>query len=355
LIPHYTKIHIKFRLNGMAYNREYLKEVAYSYVKEGEPYEQAIGNFLLDWIDEKDHILERTSGSTGTPKIIKLMKKAMVRSAIATGDYFNLKPGDSALHCISTNFVAGKMMLVRAIILGLRLDIVEPRSHPYIEINTKYNFCAMVPMQVKYSINELHQIRKLIIGGAPVSGNIRKLLQDIDTNAYATYGMTETLTHIAIKPLNHNPKDYFEAMPNVKLSEDDRGCLVVEAPDLFTGNVVTNDIVRFETDTSFEFLGRYDNIINSGGVKLNPEQIEAKLSNNIKNRFFIAAQDDETLGEKVILIIEGDDRELLESAFEDLDTYEKPRSIYSLKRFIETSSGKINRRETLKLLKNGVA
>ncbi len=339
----------------MSYNREDLKEVAYSYVKEGEPYEQAIGNFLLDWIDEKDYVLERTSGSTGTPKVIKLMKQAMVRSAIATGDYFNLKPGDLALHCIPTNFVAGKMMIVRAIMLGLQLDIVEPRSHPYIDIDTEYNFCAMVPMQVKYSINELHQIKKLIIGGAPVSDNIGKLLQDINTNAYATYGMTETLTHIAIKPLNHNPKDYFEAMPNVKLSTDDRGCLVIEAPDLSKDKVITNDIVRMESDTSFEFLGRYDNVINSGGVKLNPEQIEAKLSNSIKNRFFITAEDDETLGEKVILIIEGDDRELPESAFEDLDTYEKPRSIYSLKRFLETSSGKIKRKETLELLKNGVA
>ena len=339
----------------MACNREDLKEVAYSFVKEGEPYEQYIGNFLLDWIDEKDHILERTSGSTGSPKVIKLMKRAMVRSAIATGDYFSLRPGDSALHCIPANFIAGKMMLVRALILGLRLDIVEPRSHPYIDIDTRYDFCAMVPMQVKNSMNELHQIQKLIIGGAPVSNYILNSLQDIETKAYATYGMTETITHIAIKPLNHGSKNYFEVMPNIELSGDERGCLVIEAPDLFEDTIVTNDIVRFESETSFEFLGRYDNIINSGGIKLNPEQIEAKLSSSIKNRFFIASQDDDTLGEKVILIIEGDDTSLPKSAFEALDTYEKPRSIRSIKRFLETSSGKVDRKETLKSINNGVA
>lgn len=338
----------------MVCKREDLKEVAYSYVKEGESYEQAIGNFLLDWIDEKDHILTRTSGSTGTPKFIKLMKQSMVHSAIATGDYFGLKPGDSALHCVPTIFIAGKMMLIRAFILGLRLDIVEPRSHPYIDIDAKYTFCAMVPMQVKNSMSHLHQIKKLIIGGAPVSGYILRSLQDIKTKAYATYGMTETITHIAIRPLNHDPKDFFEAMPNINLSMDDRNCLVIEAPGITEGKIVTNDMVRLVSETSFEFLGRYDNVINSGGIKLNPEQIEDKLTNSIKSRFFIAAEEDESLGEKVILIIEGDDGSLPSSVFESLNTYEKPRSIYTLERFLETPSGKINRKETLELLKEGV-
>ena len=356
MIPQYNKIHNKFRLNGMPYNREDLKEVAYSFVKEGESYEQVIGNFLLDWLDDNDYVLTKTSGSTGKPKTIKLKKQAMVHSAIATGDYFKLKPGDSALHCLPSNFIAGKMMLIRAMILGLKLDILEPTSRPYIS-NKSYDFCAMVPMQVENSLEKLNSIKTLIIGGASVSARLEEKLRGLKTKVYATYGMTETITHVAVNQLTSNTvissgveKSHFKTLPNINISQDKRDCLVIEAPHLFQGKLITNDIVKILSDTEFEFLGRYDNVINSGGVKLFPEQIEAKLSRILDERHFISSEADETLGERVVLIIESESNVLNKSVLDVLEPYEKPKKIYTVSKFIETPSGKINRSKTLKLI-----
>ena len=256
----------------------------------------------------------------------------MVNSAIATGNYFGLSPNDTALHCLSTNFIAGKMMLVRAMILGLQLDIVEPSSKPFINNNKRYDFCAMVPMQLENSINQINQLKTLIVGGAAVSYNLIEYLKDVKTKIYATYGMTETITHIAIKQLNNvslrggTTWQSFKILPNITISQDNRDCLIIEAPHLFDGKVITNDIVKIHTKTSFDFLGRYDNIINSGGVKLFPEQIEEKLSKVIEERFFIASEMDNILGERAILVIEGENNTLPKSAFETLDIYEKPKS-----------------------------
>ena len=359
MIPHYKEIHNKFHLNGISYNREGLKEVAYSFVKEGKSFEQSIGNFLLDWLDTKEYILAKTSGSTGRPKTIVLKKQAMVHSAIATGDCFKLKPGDKALHCLSTDFIAGKMMLVRALILGLQLDIVEPSSKPYINNRKHYDFCAMVPMQVENCLDKLKQIRTLIIGGASTSNSLIDKLQKEKTKVFATYGMTETITHIAVKQLNKHTvissgveESYFKILPNITISQDKRDCLVIEASNLFDGKIVTNDIVNLHSDTEFEFLGRYDNVINSGGVKLFPEQIEDKLSKLITERFFITSETDDTLGEKVVLVLEAEDNTLPKSIFEVLDAYEKPKLVRCLPKFSETASGKVDRRKTYDLLRD---
>jgi len=366
VIPNYKEIHNKFRLNGISYNQEGLKEVAYSFVKEGESFEQSVGNFLLNWLDDTDTVSVNTSGSTGTPKTISLKKQAMVYSAIATGNYFKLKAGNTALHCLSTDFIAGKMMLVRAMIIGLQIDLVTPSSHPLGNSKNQYDFCAMVPMQVENSLSELNRISTLIVGGAAASNTLIEKLQDLKTNVYATYGMTETITHIAIKQLNLSTvisststslstgaieKSHFEILPNIKISQDQRNCLIIEAPQLFEGKIITNDIIKLHSDTTFEFFGRFDNVINSGGVKLCPEQIEAKLSKLIKERFFIASETDETLGQKVILLIEGTNKSFPKSVFQTLSKYEKPKAIYTISNFVETSSGKINRQKTLKSLK----
>ncbi len=356
MIPHYKKIHNKFRYNGIAYGRKDLKEVAYSFVKEGDSFEKSIGDFLLIWLDANDYVLVKTSGTTGAPKTITLKKQSMVNSVIATGDYFDLKPGQSALLCLSSEFIAGKMMLVRAMVLGLQLDSVAPSSSPLYGIKKAYDFSAMVPLQVQNSMSQLHQIQKLIIGGAQVSNSLIEKLQEKETKAFATYGMTETITHIAAKPLNHIrrvtlsevERSLFKLFPKISVSQDKRNCLIIEAPHLFDGKVVTNDIVKLHSDSEFELLGRYDNVINSGGIKLFPEQIEAKLSKVIQNRFFIASEADDLLGERVVLIMESESS-LSNITFDSLDSYETPKAVYAVPVFVETSTGKINRKKSLEL------
>lgn len=352
MIPTYDKIHLKFKLNGSSYDKEDLKEVSYSLIKEGETYERVIGNFLLDWLDEKDTVEVQTSGSTGTPKIVSVSKQAMVHSALATGNYFKLSPGDRALHCLPTSFIAGKMMLVRALILGLELDVVAPSRLPAYDDQVEYDFCAMIPMQVKENIERLNHIKTLIVGGAAFPATLMPLIEDLPGKVYATYGMTETLSHIAVKPLNHlKDEGHFQVLDGIEISQDGRGCLVIDAPDLMVENMVTNDIVKLYSDKEFDVIGRIDNVINSGGVKLFPEQIEAKLDANIGQRFFISSEEDEVLGEKVILVVEKDDSSITPSTFKALDKYEKPKAVYVVDHFEETISGKIRRKNTLELLK----
>ncbi|WP_303317783.1 AMP-binding protein [Flavivirga abyssicola] len=361
MIPNYNKVHNRFKLNGVHYTYEDLMEVAYSFVKEGVPYEVSIGEFLLDWLDVNDSIVVNTSGSTGKPKPISLSKQAMVNSAIATGDFFNLEPGGRALHCLPSSFIAGKMMLVRAMILGLELDLIEPNSQPNFNTKISYDFCAMIPLQLQNSLNSCDGIKTIIVGGASVSNSLKEKIQNLSSSIYETYGMTETVTHIAVKKINNFNKEkgrhvelaeasYFQTLPNISISQDERDCLIIDAPKLSKDKIITNDIVKCLSKNEFEWLGRYDNVINSGGLKLFPEKIEAKLQDKIKERFFIASSAHESLGEQLILVLESDSTKLDKTVFSDLDKFEKPKEIYAIKRFIETSSGKIQRKKTLELL-----
>ena len=365
MIPSFDKIHNKFKLNGEHYDQSTLKEVACDFIKEGLPFQKVIGDFLLDWLNDKDAISVTTSGSTGSPKLLALKKQSMVHSAVATGDYFGLAPGNTALHCLPTGFIAGKMMLVRALILGLELDIVEPNSQPLLFIDKPYDFCAMVPLQLQNSINQLRDIKTLIVGGAAVSNKLQNKIQETNCNIYATYGMTETITHIAVKKLNNLPSlrgsktkqpdgETFEILPNISISKDDRECLVINAPQLTDVPVVTNDIIEICSKNSFKLLGRIDNVINSGGIKLFPEQIEEKLAQVIEASFFIASRKDDSLGECLILIIEGSRNiEQITKAIKtltNLNTYEIPKQIFCIPQFARTNSGKLQRKQTLELL-----
>lgn len=352
MTPSFGKIHLKFKLNGNKYDHDQLKEVAYSLIKEGEPYEKITGNFLLDWLDEKDYIKVHTSGSTGTPKDIKLSKQAMVNSCIATGNFLKLKPGHTALHCLPTNYIAGKMMLVRAMVLGLEMDLVEPTSQPIFDYDKVYQFTAMLPMQLQSTLSYVHNIKIIIVGGSSVSKHLIDLTQSIKSKVFATYGMTETATHIALKPLNNKLREpYFKVLPKVKISQDDRGCLVIDAPQVSKEKVVTNDLVKLHSPTEFEWLGRIDNVINSGGLKLFPEQIEEKLKGKIPYQFFIASMPDSLFGEEIILVIENDSDVLDSDVFAGLDKFEVPKHIYNLPKFKMTQTGKIKRKETLNLIK----
>jgi len=358
MIPNYKSVHNQFKLNGQHYNFNTLKELANGFVNEDEAYKNEIGLFLLEWLDDSDAVTVKTSGSTGKPKSIALRKQAMVNSAIATGDFFCLKPGDTAILCLPISYIAGKMMLVRAMILGLDLDVISPNSNPLQFVTKYYDFAAMVPMQLSNSIDKLNSLGILIIGGAKVSENIIDKFQNCSTQIYETYGMTETITHIAVKKLNNHSsvissaieRTYFKTLPNIAISQDDRDCLVIQAPKLSHDKIVTNDVVKLHSVSEFEWLGRYDNVINSGGLKLFPEQIEQKLASQINQRFIIGSEPDLVLGDRLILVLEGNNLIDLQKLTK-LSKLELPKKTYTIPKFIETSSGKVQRQKTLALLK----
>lgn len=340
----YKNVHNQFKLNGFHLNKEDLCRVSYCLIKEGDEFEKSIGDFLLDWFDDKSYIDLQTSGTTGVPKIIRTNKQTMVNSALATGDFFELRPGDKALYCLPTKYIAGKMMLVRSFILGLDIDFVAPSSHPLTKNETKYDFVAMVPLQAENSLEGLKDVKKLIVGGAKMSKSLEKRLLKGKTEVYETYGMTETITHIAAKKIGEKA---FSILPNIQISQNDKNCLVIDAPKISNELIVTNDLVELINDHQFVFLGRIDHVVNSGGIKLIPEQIEEKLAHGIHSRFFVGGIADAVLGEKLVLVIEGEKQALAEHIYSLLDKYEKPKEVFYIDKFIETENGKIKRKEML--------
>ncbi|MDE3743387.1 AMP-binding protein [Maribacter polysaccharolyticus] len=347
----YKEIHYKFKWNGVSITYDDLGEISYSLIKEGEPYQKAMGEFLLDWIDDKDYIPVKTSGSTGAPKVILLKKEHMVNSAKITGDYFDIWPGQNALLCLPGDYIAGKMMFIRSMVLGLDLDWVPPSSTPLKDLGRSYHFCAMVPMQLENSLDKINQIKTLIVGGAPVSADLKAKIQDKTTAIYETYGMTETITHVAVKKINNGAKDCFETLPNIKIEKDERNCLIINAPTLNNERIVTNDIVELVSDKGFKWLGRFDNVINSGGIKLIPEQIEKKLHSILENRLFVTGVPDTLLGQKLILLVEGkqDGTNLPEKikSLKTLEKHEVPKEVLFVEKFVETVNGKVSRQKTL--------
>lgn len=316
-------------------------------------FSEDIYQFLETWFSNDDSIVVNTSGSTGKPKPISLKKEFVINSAKATGLYFALQANTTALLCLPIEYIAGKLMLIRALTLGWHLDTIEANSNPLETIDKKYDFSAMVPLQVENSLSKLNLIQKLIVGGGVVSNALQQKLQKVSTAVFATYGMTETITHIAVKKLNNfralkktYKDEFYNILPNVTIYKDERNCLVIYAPKVSDKIIFTNDVVNLISDTQFEWLGRFDNVINSGGVKLHPEKIEEKLSKIIKNRFFVAGIPDEKLGEKLILIVEGNQQEINTEAAQ-LSKFEIPKQIYFLNKLIETETAKIQRKKTL--------
>lgn len=344
-----------FSINGLPIDYADLSEVAYSLVKEGEPFEREIGDFLLDWISESEYILQPTSGSTGPPKEIQLSKKAMVKSALLTGNFLELGEGTRAVLCLPVSSIAGKMMLVRALTLGWKLTLVAPERTPLWSLTGDIDFVAMVPMQLEASLKELDRIGTVLVGGAPVSKDLREALTGKQTVVYESYGMSETASHIALRKLN--PMDTtnisgdvpaFEALPGVTLEQDANNCLVIHAPFLSKDPIHTNDLVTMTDSQNFQWLGRADHVVNSGGVKLIPELLETKIEHALKGRFFLTGIPDEVLGEKLVLIAEGKpDGDLLANLSNStaLGKYEVPKAVYYLDAFKEGKSGKILRAE----------
>ncbi|HLV46472.1 MAG TPA: AMP-binding protein [Flavobacterium sp.] len=345
----WTHIHPDFKLNGQTYTIAEFTTLAQQYLQSTQENERDFGQLILDWFDESPLMAVQTSGTTGTPKLIDIDKQHMINSARATTDFFDLQARDSALLCMPVKYIAGKMMWIRALVSGLHIDMVNPSSKPLQNTQKHYNFVAMVPLQVENSLSELHRVKKLLIGGAKLDDSLRKKLLELPTACYETYAMTETVTHIAAKKIE---EPHFSALPNVSFSTDNRTCLVIDAPNVSRQTITTNDIVRLIDDKHFEWLGRIDNVINSGGVKIFPEKIENILADKISQRFFIAGMPDKHLGEKVILVIEGISSPIDDSIFESLHPYERPKNIFFVQQFAETPTGKIKRKQIVEKLVN---
>lgn len=357
LVTSNSKSHISYRksnimdytltLNGSTYSRGELLDLVSENESSPKEYLRLFWTFIGEWFDDKEYLEVYTSGSTGRPKKIRVLKQHMVNSARMTCDALGLQTGDSALLCLSTGYIAGKMMVVRAMVAGLDLTLVEPSGTP--TIDKDYTFCAMVPMQVfnlassGHLVFSLNRIGKLIIGGGPISSDLKKMLEPLTVACYSTYGMTETVSHVALRRLNGSCKQHaYYPMPNVAVSLNEEGCLVIDAPLVASTRLETNDIGEISPDGSFKILGRLDNVINTGGVKVSPEVVEAKLSGCSNVPFAISWLPDRQLGEKVVLVVEGNGDFILN--YKDiLLPYETPKKVVRVGKIPLTPNGKIDR------------
>ena len=334
------------QINGKDYNNKNFSNIDDSEIRA----------FLEEWGNEEPWISVKTSGSTGKPKLIHLLKSDMVASAKLTEKYFKLANVKTALLCLPVKYIAGKMMLVRAMVSGFDLISVKPSSNPIIDCVRSIGFAAMTPMQVNtvlhQSPDKLNLIKQLIIGGAAVDSRLESKLQEVKTRCFNTYGMTESITHIAVKKLNgKNKSKYFEALPNITFQCNKDDCLILKTPHLSLLTITTNDVVKIIDNKQFKILGRIDNVINSGGIKIHPEALETRVSNLFHNtRFFFSSLPDELLGERVVLVIESKNRisNLESNLKKQLDTFEIPKTIFYTDCFLETKTKKIDRIRTLK-------
>lgn len=307
--------------------------------------------FLAEWLSVGDFVEARTSGSTGSPKAILLPKNDMRVSARATNLFFGIDR-DSLLVCpLSADYIAGKMMIVRAVEAGCRLIMLEPSNHiaagvaKIVDDNGKIDLLPLVPSQCESLISDVDtaSIRNVIVGGAPVSSKMERVLSNLDCSVWATYGMTETCSHVAVRPMG---RDIYEAMPGVTFSADNDGKLTIEAPRYSFSELHTNDIVGLVDNRHFRWIGRADNVINSGGIKIFPEQLESLLAPDIPYPFYFKGEADDKWGTRLIMVAQCPESEtdrLRDICRLRLQPYQVPKEIRCVSELPKASNGKIKR------------
>jgi o-succinylbenzoate synthase len=312
-----------------------------------------LGDVFPEWFSPSPYMTVQTSGSTGMPKQLIVKKEQMIQSARQTCAFLRLKKKDKALLCMSLQYIGAKMMVIRSLIAGLELIVREPSGHPMADVDMPIDFAAMVPLQIFNSLQvpeekeRLLQVKKLIIGGGMIDPLLEKELKSFPNEVYSTYGMTETLSHIALRQINgQDASSFYTPFPSVNLTLSIDGTLVVNAPLICDEPLVTNDIAEINPDGSFRILGRKDNVINSGGIKLQIEAIEEKLKPILTRPFAITFVPDMKLGEAVVLLIEGIDHmeEIKKLVVDALPKYEQPRHIYFVETIPITGNSKIGRK-----------
>ena len=331
-----------------------MKSIDIKYINNNLELKKQVDDFLISWHDTKDYIETFTSGSTGKPKCVRIKKTKMKESAKMTGEFLNLKKGDTAVLCLSPLTIAGKMMIVRAIILELKLLVTEVNSNPIKHLNFSIDFIAMVPLQLLTTLelcsDKLFNCKKIIIGGAEISETLIRKIKDAGLTVYHTFGMTETISHIAMRKVGIITEDFFTALGETYFTKENK-CLVVHSPLLDNGKLKTNDSIELIDSKRFKWKGRADFTINSGGVKIQPELVEKKINHLLSVPFFIIGIKDDKLGQKVVLFVESNNELIVNK--NDLKSlllpYENPKEIYFVKEFNRTESGKINRIKTKEL------
>ena len=326
-------------------------------------FEIKVKNFLNEWFSDSDTVKVQTSGSTGAPKVFDIEKSRMMNSAEMTCNFLGLQEGDTALVCLPVEYISGKMMVVRSMMRKLKLIVADPSVKPVETLDQKIDFCAMTPLQVENSLDKLYLIKNLIIGGAAVSEDLKNKMQealktsDSETFIFETYGMSETLSHIGLKQILPEPEEYFTVFENVEISLDERNCLRIYAPKLNPDILQTNDLVEIKNGKQFKFLGRIDNVINSGGAKIFPEQLEALVKKEIPNEVVFLGINDVSLSQKLIAVIEGEKSDDLIKKIKEIQfekKFHKPKEIIFVEKIPRTPNGKINRIELKKLLNNTI-
>lgn len=305
--------------------------------------------FVAEWMEPTPYIIAHTSGSTGTPKEIHLSKDDMRASALATIEFFGLNADSILALPLSPDYIAGKMQIVRAIGAGCRIVTERPSSHPFKEY--PYGRCTLIPIVPSQLDGFLespisHVTDNVIIGGAPMSARQEQLIIGRGINAYATYGMTETCSHVALRSIG---EEQYKALPGVTFSTDPRGCLVIETATLSCGHFVTNDMVALDNDRAFRWLGRYDNVINSGGVKIHPEEVEKVLVPLLPPGVtaYVTTRDSHRWGQEAVIVTDSSTLgpDILDRLKELLPLHKAPRDIVYVSNIPLTSSGKIIRQK----------
>lgn len=346
-------------INGQWYNqRDLLAYCSHQIVSFINPWEKEIYRFIINWLSDSGEMVQYSSGTTGKPKEIRLSKISMMQSARMTCDHLKLKEGYTSLLCMPVDYIAGRMMIVRSMVGGLNMWAIEPKSLPLTDNIPDIDFAAMVPLQVLNLLicrSELGKFRKLLIGGAEISPELENLIKNVPSEAYATYGMAETASHIALRRLNGpDADDTYHVLPGVNVSTDNRGCLVIKAPWL-PGQVHTNDLAELTGKEKFRWLGRYDNLINSGGIKIVPEEVEKIIATKTGKECVAVGIRDARLGQRLALVLEKDkvgvSLDDLKSEFDNvLPRRWKPKELLFVDRFPRNDALKIDRRKLSRML-----
>lgn len=314
-------------------------------------WEQKILQFILRFLDPSDSIVQESSGTTGIPKEILLSKDSMIRSALQTIKKFKLGKDHAALLCLSTDYIAGKMMIVRALVAGMDLIWIEPSACPAVPGKRAIDLCAMVPLQAYNLIGKERSfsgIKNLLIGGSEISPELENHLKSVPARIYETFGMAETCSHIALRRINgRSATSWFRTMPGVKISADLRGCLTIESPFL-PDKVITNDVVDIMGKNRFLWKGRIDNLINSGGIKISPEHLEKMIVEILGYESYVVGIPDKKLGQKLVMITthpcsSGEKAAMLNTLRDKLPCYHLPAEIRVLHSFPRNRSLKIDR------------
>lgn len=347
-------------LEGKPYSREEILRFTSASMEKKSPFPQSLYHFLADWFNDSPYTTVHTSGSTGTPKVLTVRKEQMIQSARLTCEFLHLRAGDTALLCLPLEYIAGKMMVVRALVAGLNLIVRTPSGHPLAGVDIPLGFVAMVPLQVFNTLQipiereRLQRTDILIIGGGTIDTALESEIHSLPGEVYSTYGMTETLSHIALRRLNGpSASSRYQPFSSVRLSLSPEDTLVVQAPLVCDETLVTNDVARLYPDGSFIILGRKDNIINSGGIKIQAEEVEELLKPYIIVPFAITSVSDSKLGEAVVLLIETTENpeKLKETCQSVLSKFQQPKHIMPILHLPLTGNGKIDRANCRLLVK----